>query len=259
VPKKKRDNKPRAAELVLWSDASLLVVNKPAGVLTIPGGVPPAIDLLQILEPAYGRLWVVHRLDRDTSGVLVLARTPDAHRALNGQFEAHTVHKIYRALVSGDPPWTEQVVDLALEPDGDRRHRTVVIQRDTEARAGRPGAGKPAVTECRVLERFGQYALVEAIPKTGRTHQIRAHLSALGTPIVADALYGGGTGLFLSAIKPGGYTQGTEPERPLLARTGLHALALTLEHPLTQETLHFEAPYPKDLSATLRQLGKYCT
>jgi 23S rRNA-/tRNA-specific pseudouridylate synthase len=99
---------------------------------------------------------------------------------------------------------------------------------------------------------------VEAIPRTGRTHQIRAHLSALGTPIVADALYGGGTGLFLSSIKPG-YRRGREPEHPLLARSGLHALALTLEHPLTQETLHFEAPYPKDLNATLRQLGKYCT
>jgi RluA family pseudouridine synthase len=246
----------------LWSDASLLVVDKPAGVLTIPGGTPPGIDLLQILEPAYGRLWVVHRLDRDTSGVLVLARTPDAHRALNGQFEAHTVRKVYHALVCRDPPWTEQVIDLPLLPDGDRRHRTVVIHHDTSSRAGKgagkPGAGKPAVTECHVLERFGLYALVEAIPKTGRRHQIRAHLSALGTPIVADALYGGGTGLFLSAIKPG-YRRGTETERPLLARTGLHALALTLEHPLTQETLHFKASYPKDLNATLRQLGKYCT
>jgi RluA family pseudouridine synthase len=224
---------------------------------------------MQLLEPTYGRLWVVHRLDRDTSGVLVLARTPDAHRALNGQFEARVLRKVYHALVRGDPPWTEKVVDLALLPDGDRRHRTVVIQQYTASRAGRsgagkrgarkPGGGKPALTKCRVLERFGpSYALVEAIPKTGRTHQIRAHLSALGTPIVADALYGGGTGLFLSTIKPG-YTKGREPERPLLARTGLHALALTLEHPLTQETLHFEAPYPKDLNAALRQLGKYCT
>jgi len=251
---------PQAADLVLWSDQSLLVVNKPAGLLTIPGGHRPGPHLAAVLEPTFGRLWVVHRLDRDTSGVLVLARTAAAHRDLNTQFQEHTAIKVYHALVRGTPEWNDLTVDLPLQPNGDRRHRTVV----------RPGngvttQGKPARTECRVLERYriqgtgDRYALLEVTPKTGRTHQIRAHLAHLGLPIVADKLYGGGSGFYLAdTLRPAGtLCPADETERPLLARTGLHAVALTLKHPLTQETILFQAPYPRDFAAALRQLKKH--
>jgi RluA family pseudouridine synthase len=235
-----------ARSLVLYADDSLLVINKPAGLPALPDGYQAeAPHLRSVLEPVYGRLWMVHRLDRDTSGVVVLARSPQAHRVLNTQFQERQTAKIYHALVIGSPGWEERLVDAPLLPDGDRRHRSIVSVQ-----------GKPAVTLFRVLERFSGYALVEAQPKTGRTHQIRLHLAHLGHPIVADGLYGDGEGLFLSALKPG-YRVGKAGESALLGRLGLHAWSLAFAHPLNGEQVSFIAPYPDDFQAALRQLRKY--
>jgi RluA family pseudouridine synthase len=234
---------PPEKELVLWSDDSLLVVDKPAGLLAIRGGFDDSPYLTRLLEPAFGRLWIVHRLDRQTSGVLVLARTAEAHRALNTQFQEHTVGKTYHALVNGSPSWQTHTVSLALRRDGDRRHRTVVD----------PARGKPSLTHLRVLEGFEAYTLLEATPETGRTHQIRAHLAALGLPIVGDVLYHGGQDLRLADIAP--ETQDLDaPHQALIARVALHALRLEIAHPDTDEPLCFEAPYPADLAATLQGL-----
>jgi RluA family pseudouridine synthase len=230
--------------LTLWSDASILVIDKPAGVSVNPGGFaprgqPPPDSLREMLEPIHGKLWLVHRLDRDTSGVLILARTAAAHRALNAQFEQHTPRKCYHALVVGAPQWSDQVVDLPLLPNGDRRHRTIVPRTDQAL-----VKAKRARTSLRVLERFANYTLVQAIPHTGRTHQIRAHLAALGLPIAADRLYGGGANLTLS----------DKPANPLLARQALHARSLALLHPHTERELCFQAPYPPDLALALHRL-----
>ncbi len=233
--------------LVLWKDDALLVVNKPAGLPTLVDGYDSqAPYLLGVLKGAYNPLWVVHRLDRQTSGVIVFARTAEAHRSLNTQFEKHAASKTYHALVTGQPGWDEKTVKLPLRPDGDRRHRTVVD----------PRQGKPAETHLRLLERFKSHALVEAIPRTGRTHQIRVHLAALGHPIIADPLYGDGHSLSLSDITTG-YKVEKLPSRPLLERLGLHAWSLDLAHPVTAQALHFEAPYPKDFTAALHQLRKF--
>jgi RluA family pseudouridine synthase len=234
-------------ELLLWIDDNLLAINKPAGLPTLPDGYDPhAPHVKRALESHYGPLWIVHRLDRDTSGVLALARTPTIHRNLSLQFENRTVAKIYHALVSGSPPWEERRVTLPLRPDADRQHRTLVDARQ----------GKPAITNLRVLERFGSYTLVEAQPETGRAHQIRVHLASLGLAVVADALYGSGSGVYLSHIKPR-YKPSRTQEAPLLGRLGLHACALKIQHPDTGDFINLEAPYPKDLTTTLRNLRKF--
>lgn len=219
-----------AQEIVLWSDETLVAVNKPPGVLVIRGGFGEHPYLTAILEPLYGRLWVVHRLDRDTSGIVVLARTAAAHQMLNTQFEEHRVTKIYHALVRGAPPWEEHLINLPLRPDGDRRHRTIVD----------PVRGKSSVTHLTVLERFACCTLLQATPHTGRTHQIRAHLAALDLPLVGDTLY-----------RAKSQPSSGENTLPPIERVALHALELTLAHPITGEPLRLQAPYPDDLVAVL--------
>jgi tRNA pseudouridine32 synthase / 23S rRNA pseudouridine746 synthase len=228
---------------VLHIDEALLVVNKPAGLPTLPDGYQAdAPYLVGLLQEAFGRLWVVHRLDRETSGVLALARTAEAHRALNLQFQEREIAKIYHALVVGKPAWDERTVNLPLRADGDRRHRTVIDR----------ARGKPSTTACRVLGRLGDYTLVEARPKTGRPHQIRAHLAAEHLPIVGDLLYASqGGGLLGDA---GARLRRLLVDDAPLARLGLHALALTLEHPLGGGAVTFEAPYPPDLAEALARL-----
>jgi RluA family pseudouridine synthase len=211
---------------LLYLDEALLVVAKPAGLPTLVDGYhPEAPYLLGILRQTYHPLWVVHRLDRETSGVMIFARTAQAHRALNSQFERHQIAKYYHALALGSPHWEQKTVKLPLLPDGDRRHRTTVD----------PRRGKPACTDLSIMERFADCTLIEAIPRTGRTHQIRAHLAALGHPLAGDQLYGG------SQIAG-------------LERVGLHAHLLTMIHPTSQQTIAFCAPYPQDMQYALDQL-----
>ncbi len=215
---------------VLYISDAVLVIDKPAGLLSLPDGYDrSAPHVRRLLEPAYGRVWMVHRLDRETSGVLLLARTAEAHRALNIMFDTRQVQKIYHALVVGSSDWDERTVDLPLRVNVGHKHRTAVD----------PVQGKPAVTRLRVLERFAEYALLEAAPETGRTHQIRAHLAAIGHPVLADELYGDPPG---------------DDARLLMPRLALHARRLTIEHPLDHTSLTFEAPYPADFVQALERL-----
>jgi RluA family pseudouridine synthase len=216
--------------------------------LAIRGGFGEEPYLAQILEPDFGRLWIVHRLDRETSGVIVFARSAAAHRDLNTQFEGRDVAKVYHALTVGVPPWEKKQVDLALRRDGDRRHRTVIDA----------ARGKPSLTRFAVLERFPGFALLEARPRTGRTHQIRAHLRAIGFPIIGDTLYGGDSELLLSMLHAEENVPGTA-DRVLIARAALHALSIAFTHPRTGDPLHFSAPYPDDISHTLQALRKATT
>jgi RluA family pseudouridine synthase len=235
-------------DAVLWQDQHILVLNKPAGLLSVPDGYNPEVPhLTAAIEPKFGKLWIVHRLDRETSGVILLARDEQAHRFLCRKFEQHQVTKAYHALVMGDPAWDNQTVEYPLRANGDRHHRTVVDYRK----------GKFSRTYFSVLERFGRWAFVEARPETGRTHQIRVHLKEIGTPIVADSLYGESAGLYLSDVKPSYKKSRNGEEQQLLGRVGLHARAITIELPFDGPAMFFEAPYPKDIALSLRQLRRY--
>lgn len=224
---------------ILFQDEHILAINKPSGVLSIPdGGQSQSEHVRSLLEPRFGRLWTVHRLDRETSGVLLLARNLAAHHALNDQFASRMVKKEYHAIVSGSPDLDSWRVDLNLRKNGDRSHRTVI---DIEY-------GKPASTSLSVLERYpGGYSLLSAKPHTGYTHQIRAHLAACGLPILGDPLY---------QAKPHASMleklHVTPVQRLVSAsRLGLHACTLQFTHPVSQEVMILTAPYPDDFSALL--------
>lgn len=226
---------PDPETLILYEDEHLLVVNKPAGLASLPDGYDAEEPHLRaFLAPRYGALWIVHRLDKETSGVIVLARSAEAHRQLNTQFEQHTVKKVYHALCVGDPDWNENIVRLPLRVNVGRRHRTVAD----------PRRGKRAVTSLAVIERFPGCTLIEARPETGRTHQIRAHLYALGLPVASDPQYG-----------PGGIFQAGN-SGPMLTRTGLHAWSLAILHPILGTPLALQAPYPPDLAEVVDSLRK---
>jgi RluA family pseudouridine synthase len=231
---------------ILHSDEALLAIDKPSGLLSIPDHWDPDVpDAVTELKPAWGKLFVVHRLDKDTSGVLLFARDADSHKALSAAFESRSVAKVYRALVRGVPAWDEMACDLPLMPDGDKLHRTVVAAHH----------GKQSRTVFLVVARYKDSALVEARPETGRTHQVRVHLASLGHPCLCDVLYGDGEALLLSKLKRR-WRGDPFDERPLLARAALHALSAEFPHPSTGAAFKVEAPLPKDMRATIAQLEK---
>jgi 23S rRNA pseudouridine1911/1915/1917 synthase len=247
---------------ILYEDEELLVIDKPAGLLVIPDRWDPSKPTVVKLARAHvqasaspqgssapeaSRIWVVHRLDRETSGVLVLAKSDRAHAALSRQFERGTVNKTYLALVASQEVRRQGVIRLPIGPHPDRPGMMAIRRRH----------GKAATTRYAVRERFRGYTLLTVRPHTGRSHQIRVHLQAIGQPLAIDPLYGSGEPLLLSTLKPAYRPKAGAPERPLMARLTLHALALELRHPTHGELRRWEAPIPKDFMAVLRNLRRY--
>ena len=229
---------------VVHVDEALIVVDKQAGLVIHPGTGSSSGTLVNALLQQFpevamvgraDRPGIVHRLDRDTTGVMVVARTNPAAASLVNQFKRKTVEKVYAAVVWGEPPFDSDWIDLALGP---HPHRQVL-------RAVLASGGQASSTFYKVEQRLGSLSLVSAHPKTGRTHQIRVHLEHIGFPIVCDPLYGRDAQL--------AYSRWVEKRRkeglrvPVIARQALHARKLSFEHPLTGERVTFEAPLPADM------------
>ena len=222
---------------IIYEDEHLLVLDKPAGLPVLPDGwEKDAPYLVKMLENEYGKIWIVHRLDKITSGVIVFARDAETHRTLNIQFEERQVEKVYHAIVEGSPQWNEKIAKHPLRINVGHKHRTGVSDK----------YGKPSETRFKVIKRYQarpeqgrrDLALIEARPVTGRTHQIRVHAYALGHPLLADILYGAS-------------------ETNLIARPALHAHSLTFTHPQSNERQTFSAERPQDFVETLELLSSF--
>ena len=204
---------------ILFQDSSIIAINKPSGLLTIQDGYHPEFENAKSnLDAIFGKVWTVHRLDKDTSGIVIFALTPSAHKILCIQFADRFVKKEYIALVYGVIVENELTVDLPLRINGDRMHRTVVDQIN----------GKPASTFLEVTQVQEKSTRIRVFPKTGYTHQIRCHLAAIGHPVLGDNLYQKGVG-------------GESLEFPRLA---LHAHQITFRHPKNQSLMTLTAPIP---------------
>lgn len=235
---------------VLAETATALVVAKPPGLPSVPtrdGREPGVHGRLQALR-ADGELRIAHRLDRDTSGCLVLAKGLAAARHLDAQFRERLVHKVYVALVSGVPHNDELLLDAWLGPD--RRRPGMVVASDRQKKGFRE-----AHTAARVRQRFARHALMELHPATGRGHQLRVHLQSAGHPIVGDESYGGER-LLLSRLKPDYKSRTGVEERPLLQRMFLHAERVRFVD-LDGTEVDVEAPLPEDLAVALRHVEKH--
>lgn len=232
---------------VIYSDDDFIVLNKRSGILIAADRYNPDAPRLDLMaEKEFGKLYAVHRIDKDTSGLIIYAKNLEAQKGISMQFEQRKVQKTYHALVYGHPLWEDLHVDLALEPDGDARHRTVVNKK----------FGKPSVTDFHLIGVCGPYSWIEAKPKTGRTHQIRVHLAANNLSIVCDPLYSGNQKpVRLSEVKRK-WNGDEDEERPLLSRLALHAYKIQFEHPATHEQVTFTAPYARDMEAVRKQFAK---
>jgi 23S rRNA pseudouridine1911/1915/1917 synthase len=242
---------------ILFEDEHLIAIAKPAHLATIPGrGEDESVlDVLsrQVGLPCAGtadpRLRIVHRLDKETSGVLLLAKDLPSQRDISGQFQHQQIQKEYLALVIGRPQGTEGEIDAPLAPHPSSRDRMAVSKH-----------GRPAVTLWKVERLMRRFTLLRCYPKTGRTHQIRVHLQSIGLPLAVDPLYnpqppGSRIGIFLSDHKRDYRPTVGREERPLIGRLTLHAEKLRFGHPDGRQ-ITLECPIPKDFRAAILQLGK---
>ncbi|MDX2189961.1 MAG: RluA family pseudouridine synthase [Bacteroidota bacterium] len=229
------------SDLILFEDDDFIVINKPHDVSTLDDRDATKVNILLLAKRYSSDAQVCHRLDKETSGILAIAKNPTAYRHLSMQFENREVLKIYHAVIAGIQKLENRMVEqpiLALK-DGN-------VKIDHEK-------GKEAATIFNTLQIFKGYSLVACCPITGRMHQIRIHLATIGFPIVGDILYGGKY-FYLSKIKKGYKINPNDDEQPFIKRVALHAKALTFNK-LNGQEITVDAPYPKDFAALIRQLS----
>lgn len=230
---------------IVFENDDFVVVDKPAGLLSIPDREGDEVSLKKLLREKYGEIYTVHRLDKDTSGLILFARNEATHKYFSQAFEERAVEKYYEGIVKGTLAEKQKTINAPIAQNTVKKTLMIIHKR-----------GKESITDYKVIEELGKFSLVSFQIHTGRTHQIRVHMQYVGHPIVCDQLYGDGEPIFLSSIKKNYNLSKNElDERPLLNRLGLHARRLKFKAE-NGETFDFEAPLPKDMSALLQQLRK---
>lgn len=223
-----------------------IALNKPFGLLSIPDREGKEISLKEMLQDRYGQIFTVHRLDRNTSGVILFAKDEDTHKFLSQAFEERSVQKFYVGIVQGSPSQKQGRIDQPIAESTTKRGVMLIHKR-----------GKASITDYEVLEDFGSYSFVRFQIHTGRTHQIRVHMQFLGHPLVCDEIYGDPTPVLLSSIKRKYKLSKSElEERPIMSRLALHASELKFED-INGEQYTMQAEMPKDMRALLQQLRKW--
>ena len=231
---------------IIFENEAFVAVNKPSGLLSVPDREGTEIALKQLLQQQYGQIWTVHRLDKDTSGVIVFAKDEITHKFLSKLFEGREVEKYYTGLVHGVPSVESGSVDAPIMEHPVKRGLMVANKK-----------GKSALTDFTLVESFGKFSLMQFRIHTGRTHQIRVHMKHIGHPIVCDPLYGNGDPVMLSSIKKKfNLSKKEEEEKPLFNRLALHAERLQFTDAKKQKH-EIEASLPKDMRAFLQQLRKW--
>ncbi|HUS59561.1 MAG TPA: RluA family pseudouridine synthase [Planctomycetota bacterium] len=238
---------------VIYEDDHMLAINKQPDIVTHPAPGHRGGTLLNAILHHCGpiedreypdRPGIVHRLDKDTTGIMLFAKTEAARSNIQQQFELRKVQKTYTAIVENDFDFDSDIIDLPIGSDRHHRERMAIDLID----------GRPAQTVYTVLERFGDYTLVRCQPRTGRTHQIRVHLSAIGHPIASDDAYDAKAPIYPSTLDPA--IPHTEDEEPIIERQALHATTIAFRHPSTKQWLELEAPFHADFLRMLDFLRK---
>lgn len=234
---------PKFEELIIHEDDNLIVINKPPFLASLDEREGGEASVLRLAKRYHADAQVCHRLDKETSGLLLIAKNPETYRLVSIEFERRRVSKVYHAVIAGTHVFENLLVDLPILNLG---NKNVTIDR---------ARGKHAETYFRSLHYFKHYTLVECRPITGRMHQIRVHLATQHATIVGDTLYGGKP-VYLSQLKKRGFTLGKgQEEQPIIKRFALHARELKFS--IEGCDYSFEAPYPKDFGTLLRQLEKF--
>ncbi len=230
---------------ILFEDDLLIAINKPAGLLSIADRYSPdKPNAFSILKSSFPELLVVHRIDKETSGLLVFAKTTDAHKQLNIAFETQNVEKIYYCLTESSPNVNEGIINQPIAHSISQTGKMVIHPK-----------GKSSITYYKVIEQFKNFSLISAAPKTGRTHQIRVHLASIGCPLVCDSLYGLRKEISIFDIKPRAKATDYGEIRPILQRTALHSHILNFK--LKDKRYNLVSELPKDIKALIMQLRKW--
>lgn len=230
----------------VYEDDRIIAINKPPGLLTLPDRFNKNVPcLIRMLESVDENIFVVHRIDRDTSGLILFAKDAEAHKFLNQQFMEHSIIKVYHALVRGVFNHNELEVDIPLMANPNGKGGMVPSAR-----------GKYSLTIMRPIEKFRLASLIECSLITGRQHQIRVHASTIGFPLLIDDMYSGVSEFFLSSIKKKFNLRKNEEEQPIMKRLTLHSSYIKFTHPDDYE-LKIVADYPKDFEVLTKILRKY--